>query len=908
MIREFLESSTIHGLVHISTSSSRSLRAIWVAIVVACSAIAIHMITSSYKEWQESPVSTTITTHPITDLQFPAVTVCPPRGSNTVLNQVLEKVKEDDFTEKERKRLINISRGVFIQGPTKIHAKQMSDLLNPENIRSIANIQANMPSVDKDTNVITLTSRESRGSFSTPGFGNSACNTGDFFNRPHALHYDIQFPTNIIGYTSWDGDLVITVQTKDEWSFSWKPNLHYMHHQKLNMTEAENFCVRRGGHLASIKSKEEEKEVKKMMPYGDSTIWLGGKRNSEQKSWIWLDGRNWQFEGEWEEDDDVGETNNCLSLRKEGIFTPVYSWREAQCNETYSFVCRDSPEIATGNKVFIPAKHISSFHVQWNFDPGTVTEHCSGIKIDWRIENGTKDRRELVSNQLSGTVSTPGLGNLLNVSNSNEQHEYTVVINLPSNITDILDNAILEVDIDVTVTQPESRVELWTSYIQWLSIGSFGGKHWRESVLDCMSRGGNIASIQSFAEWQHVQSSLGDLESLKIRTFWLGGKRNEGKWQWSDGSQWSYTQWAPGQPDNKTKDEDCLATTGDGMWEDTSCEANHYAICDLPKLANVKSDTQLIFTARNVTKTALRFTWTAQYRGNITIGGVKLTWKIKHHDASLELAQERDTSSRKGDGEWKLKQNQESKDMTWDLVGLINLAEKLDGDMNREGQAWKALLKFKEELTTGSCGSGCMCTDHIPEVLFELGQELRLNIGFNTLLPDDYSVKLGFQMYVALLYCPDHHDEAKRLSLFFESLLTNQTLGTVLAATFNNLETGLDSDIMDYTTMHMWHNYLYKKLDARYNFSLGASVIALSTTEQLVELAKLDPPYLREYGQLEEAASEKLDLSGKNLSQNNVLICKSICSVTPHKKMLAEINNINNKYFHTPCPAISIAH
>ena len=54
--REFLESSTIHGLVHISTAKSTTTRTIWVAIVVASFAIAVYMITSSYKEWQESPV------------------------------------------------------------------------------------------------------------------------------------------------------------------------------------------------------------------------------------------------------------------------------------------------------------------------------------------------------------------------------------------------------------------------------------------------------------------------------------------------------------------------------------------------------------------------------------------------------------------------------------------------------------------------------------------------------------------------------------------------------------------------------------------------------------------------------------------------------------------------------------
>ena len=118
-------------------------------------------------------------------------------------------------------------------------------------------------------------------------------------------------------------------------------------------------------------------------------------------------------------------------------------------------------------------------------------------------------------------------------------------------------------------------------------------------------------------------------------------------------------------------------------------------------------------------------------------------------------------------------------------------------------------------------------------------------------------------MYEALRYCPGYQDEAKRLSWFFESLLTDHSLGTVVAATFNNLEPRRGNDIQDYTTMNMWHNYMYKELDARYNFSLGPSVIALSTTEQLVELAKLDPPYLQEYGQLEVAASDKLDLSGQ---------------------------------------------
>ena len=163
--REFLESSTIHGLVHTSTAKSRAARALWAVIVVACFTIAINMITSSYKEWQESPVSTTITTYPITDLKFPTVTVCPPRGSNTALNHPLERVKEVNFDKKEKQELLDISKEVFLEIPSKRQGELFNKLLTTDNIRSIANGQASMPEFNEDEGVIIFRSWELQGSF-----------------------------------------------------------------------------------------------------------------------------------------------------------------------------------------------------------------------------------------------------------------------------------------------------------------------------------------------------------------------------------------------------------------------------------------------------------------------------------------------------------------------------------------------------------------------------------------------------------------------------------------------------------------------------------------------------------------------------------------------------------------------
>ena len=177
--------------------------------MVACFAAAIYMITGSYKEWQESPVSTTITTHPISEMEFPTVTVCPPRGSNTALNHLLEKVKDVNFTQEEKKELLNISREVFIEIPNKKNAEKIRDLLSVENMRSIANGQANMPEVDND-GVITIRSSEPEGSFSYPGFGDPEYE-GDFYSRPQSLHYVLDLPDNI-GEMVGDGELVISVE------------------------------------------------------------------------------------------------------------------------------------------------------------------------------------------------------------------------------------------------------------------------------------------------------------------------------------------------------------------------------------------------------------------------------------------------------------------------------------------------------------------------------------------------------------------------------------------------------------------------------------------------------------------------------------------------------------------------
>ena len=102
-VRDFLESSTIHGLVYISTTK-RLVKLLWFIVVISGFTVAGTIIYQSFQDWSENPITTTIDTRPATELTFPKVTVCPPKDTFTDLNydlMTIENMTLDDGMRKE---------------------------------------------------------------------------------------------------------------------------------------------------------------------------------------------------------------------------------------------------------------------------------------------------------------------------------------------------------------------------------------------------------------------------------------------------------------------------------------------------------------------------------------------------------------------------------------------------------------------------------------------------------------------------------------------------------------------------------------------------------------------------------------------------------------------------------------
>ena len=106
-LQQFLESSTIHGLVYIS-SQKRLQRWFWILVVITGFTIAGLLINQSFENWTESPIKTTIETKPISGITFPSVTVCPPKDTFTDLNYDLRALENvSSLPEETMEELIN---------------------------------------------------------------------------------------------------------------------------------------------------------------------------------------------------------------------------------------------------------------------------------------------------------------------------------------------------------------------------------------------------------------------------------------------------------------------------------------------------------------------------------------------------------------------------------------------------------------------------------------------------------------------------------------------------------------------------------------------------------------------------------------------------------------------------------
>lgn len=96
-LHEFLETSSIHGLPRIVVSKRRYLKIFWFLVVVTGFSVSGSLIYNALNDYDNIPIMTTTETFPISQLKFPSIIVCPPKGSFTNLNYDLAYLEREEI-------------------------------------------------------------------------------------------------------------------------------------------------------------------------------------------------------------------------------------------------------------------------------------------------------------------------------------------------------------------------------------------------------------------------------------------------------------------------------------------------------------------------------------------------------------------------------------------------------------------------------------------------------------------------------------------------------------------------------------------------------------------------------------------------------------------------------------------
>ena len=175
--KNFLESSTIHGLTYISTTRTL-VRLFWIVVVILGFSTASLLIYQSFQAWEESPVSTTIETLPISKITFPKVTVCPPKETYTDLNYDLMMLEGKTLDDDTRRMLKNYAVQLLYDHLHESILKNLSLLQDEERYHNWYHgyTMVTLPSQEKVTGenygiTYWFTTFDASGTVRTAGFG-----------------------------------------------------------------------------------------------------------------------------------------------------------------------------------------------------------------------------------------------------------------------------------------------------------------------------------------------------------------------------------------------------------------------------------------------------------------------------------------------------------------------------------------------------------------------------------------------------------------------------------------------------------------------------------------------------------------------------------------------------------------
>ena len=160
-------------------------------------------------KWQENPIATSITTHPIDDLDFPNVTICPPKNSNTALYHDLVKAGNRSLSEDDRRTLRKTAYEIFIEATHKEYAKTMSATQHMGNLDQVLKGFHSLPTAYNGANGLMIRMWNLNGTITTPWFGGDYVE--EYYQEDRDFLFVLELPDDIKNQVG-SGSLIIELE------------------------------------------------------------------------------------------------------------------------------------------------------------------------------------------------------------------------------------------------------------------------------------------------------------------------------------------------------------------------------------------------------------------------------------------------------------------------------------------------------------------------------------------------------------------------------------------------------------------------------------------------------------------------------------------------------------------------
>ena len=158
---------------------------------------------------------------------------------------------------------------------------------------------------------------------------------------------------------------------------------------------------------------------------------------------------------------------------------------------------------------------------------------------------------------------------------------------------------------------------------------------WDEAQAEARSRGGNLVTINDAAEEAWLKQTFGQSE------MWIGinDAAVDGQFEWASGEAVTYTNWAPGEPNNWRGDQDygSMNFGSTQQWDDNGVSARFRGVIELSEDDPVTEPEPLVYNGKEYSLTSTQ-TWVSAQAEARRRGGNLVTVNDAAEEAWLKGA------------------------------------------------------------------------------------------------------------------------------------------------------------------------------------------------------------------------------------------------------------------------------